>query len=147
MAPGGRMKNKFLYGGKASTELLVIFLPKAFQINIHGVYKGQQLVENRKGGRSVCDQHVFHAGLMYQSCGIAHIFPAHKGLVVGKGHADVPGLPESKGTGGKLFGRHINGFPRRKIRHGNFMVLAEGAFQITAVASNREDFTSGVKHV
>ena len=95
----------------SARDPFIKILGKCFDIDIHGVHIGKQLLEHPKGRRPVGDQDVFHARLVDKPGGIAHKFPADQRFVVGIGHADIARVPVEYGV--------LRDLLRRQIAHGN----------------------------
>ena len=137
---------KLLCLGKITAKPPVGLPRKALQVDIHGIRIWKHLLKdcgrNAPVGHNDRLQPIF-AG---KPCRISYIFITYQRLVIGKGDPDIT-LPRG---GKRNFNKLVRHHPLRSFNDlltalGYLMILAEGALQITAEASCREDPAPGTK--
>ena len=84
-------------------HIFVITLGEAFQVDIHGVDKGQELLQYVQLSRPVRDEDIFHAFFMDELCRIEDKLISDQGFIVSKCDADVALLPVIRGCPGEFF--------------------------------------------
>ena len=118
---------------------------KAFEVDVHGVCKGQQIMEASGGEAAIGNKDSCKVCFLDEPKGIQHIFNVYEGFVIGKSKADAACFFMHLSRKGSKFFRgkdKAGGFPAML---GNFVILAERAGKIAAKTAGRKDVRSRVE--
>lgn len=116
-----------------------------FEVKVHGVCQGQDLLQDFGLRGPVADEDRFQALALAGFERVPHELVVDEGLVVGERDADVPLRLQFLRQCDELI-RRVELRPDVVVpRLGNLVVLAERAAQVAPVAADREDHAPGLK--
>ena len=144
MTPVRGHHDGILDGFEVSLQYIAIGLfAERFEVKVHGVRQGQDLLQDFRLCGPVADEDRFQALRLAGFERVPHELVVDEGLVVGERDANVPLRLQFLRQSDELV-RRVELRPDVVVpRLGDLMVLAERAAQVAAIAADREDHAPG----
>lgn len=139
MGSGGGFLYELFDRLQIASELTVVFVCEALEVDVVGVDVGQQFRERLRRDVAVGDGGVFQPAFFYLGGTVAYKFPADERFVVGISDPDVPAAAQFVGERGKFRRRNAAGRDVSLPRARDLVVLAEGAVHVAAEGTDGED--------